>query len=246
MSEQAPRRRLAAILAADVVGYSRLMQQDEPGTLAALKARRRELVEPAVAAHRGRIFKVMGDGVLIEFASAVDAAECAVAIRHGMAEANAGLSEGRRIELRIGVNLGDVMVEGSDLYGDGVNLASRVQEIAEPGEICVSGKVREELEGKAGLAFEELGERKLKNIAMPIRVHKVRSGQAGSPAISQPLPLPDKPSIAVLPKTCPVIQSRNTSLTAWLRKSSRPCLECVGCSSSRAIRALRSRTERWT
>jgi adenylate cyclase len=198
MAEERARRRLAAILAADVVGYSRLMQEDEPGTLSALKVRRKELLEPTVAGHRGRIFKVMGDGVLIEFASAVDAVECAVAIRHAMGEANAGVPLGKRIELRIGVNLGDVMVEGSDLYGDGVNLASRLQEIAEPGDICVSAKVREEVEGKAGLAFEDLGERKLKNIAIPARVHRVPSGGA-PPTGSQPLPLPDKPSIVVLP-----------------------------------------------
>src|SRR5215468_572623 len=145
MTGERVQRRLAAILAADVVGYSRLMERDEAGTVAALKAQR-ETLEPAVAGHRGRIFKVMGDGVLIEFASAVDAVECAVAIRRAMGEANAGVPLGKRIELRIGVNLGDVMVEGSDLYGDGVNLASRLQEIAEPGDICVSAKVREEVE----------------------------------------------------------------------------------------------------
>jgi adenylate cyclase len=175
------------------------MRADEAGTLAVLKARRRALLEPAVAGHHGRIFKVMGDAVLVEFASAVDAVECGVAIQRAMAEANGDVPAGNRIELRIGINLGDVMVEGSDLYGDGVNVAVRLQEVAEPGEICVSTKVREEVGGKAGLAFNDLGERVIKGIAMPIRVYGVQSGSRLAPATSVPLPLPDKPSIAVLP-----------------------------------------------
>ena len=138
MAEERAQRRLAAILAADVVGYSRLMQLDEAGTLAALKARRREVLQPAIARHRGRIVKVMGDGVLVEFASAVDAVECAVALQEAMEAANAGLPEDRRIVLRIGINLGDVMVEGSDLYGDGVNIAARLEALAEPGSVFIS------------------------------------------------------------------------------------------------------------
>jgi len=139
MSEQTPRRRLAAILAADVVGYSRLMGKDEAGTLAALKARRKEVLEPLVALHRGRVFKIAGDGVLVEFASAVHAVQCAIDLQQGMSATNAELPAERRIVLRIGVNLGDVMVEGSDLYGDGVNIAARLEGIADPGGILVSG-----------------------------------------------------------------------------------------------------------
>src|SRR5687767_11846225 len=134
-------RRLAAIFAADVVGYSRLMEQDEAGTLAALKERRRTIVAPLVAQHHGRIIKVMGDGVLVEFASAVDAVACAVELQRRMAEANADQPSSRTITLRIGINLGDVIVEGSDLYGEGVNIAARLEALAEPGGICVSGTV---------------------------------------------------------------------------------------------------------
>ena len=133
MSEQRPQRRLAAILAADVVGYSRLMGADEAGTLAVLKARRAEVLQPIVAKHRGRVVKLMGDGVLVEFASAVDAVECAIQLQKAMEAANAGVPEDRRIVLRIGINLGDVMVEGGDLYGDGVNIAARLESLAEPG-----------------------------------------------------------------------------------------------------------------
>ena len=132
MADERAQRRLAAILAADVVGYSRLMEADEAGTLATLKARRREVLEPIVARHRGRVFKVTGDGVLVEFASAVNAVQCAVDLQQGMAAANDGQPEDRQIVLRIGVNLGDVMVEGSDLYGDGVNIAARLETLAEP------------------------------------------------------------------------------------------------------------------
>ena len=139
MAETRVQRRLAAILAADVVGYSRLMEQDESGTLATLKARRKEVLEPLVVRHQGRIFKVAGDGVLVEFGSAVNAVQCAVELQRGMAAANGDLPEARHIVLRIGVNLGDVMVEGSDLYGDGVNIAARLEGIAEPGSVLVSG-----------------------------------------------------------------------------------------------------------
>jgi class 3 adenylate cyclase len=144
MSEQTPQRRLAAILAADVVGYSRMMQADEAGTLAALKSRRTEILQPLVSKHHGRIIKVMGDGVLIDFASAVEAVNCAVALQGSMAVANEGDKESQRIVLRIGINLGDVIVEGSDLYGDGINVAARLEGIAEAGSIFVSGKVRSE------------------------------------------------------------------------------------------------------
>jgi adenylate cyclase len=197
MAEERVQRRLAAILAADVVGYSRLMEQDEAGTLAALKTRRKEVLDPAVARRRGRVFKLAGDGVLVEFASPVDAVECAIELQQGMAQANAGLPEDRRIVLRIGINLGDVMVEGSDLYGDGVNIAARLETIAEPEGICISGKVHDEIRRKLVLACNELGEQQLKNIAAPVRVYRVmKQGLQGS--VVEGLPAPAKPSIAVL------------------------------------------------
>src|SRR3954447_21459786 len=143
-------RRLSAILAADVVGYSRLMERDEAGTLARLKAHRKELVEPLVAGHRGRVVKLMGDGALVEFASAVDAVECAVAIQDGMARRETGLPEGERVRFRVGINLGDVIVEGGDLYGDGVNVAARLEQLAEPGGIVVSGTAFDHLRGALG------------------------------------------------------------------------------------------------
>jgi len=203
-------RRLAAIFAADVVGYSRLMGADEAGTLTALRGHREALIEPAIADHRGRIVKLMGDGVLAEFASAVNAAECAIAIQAGMAERNAGIPADRRLAFRIGINLGDVIVEGDDIYGDGVNIAARIEGLAEPGGVCISGNVHEQIVGKLDLTFEDLGEPALKNIDRRVRVYRIADGTdtspgagAGEPAPQAaggaPLALPDKPSIAVLP-----------------------------------------------
>src|SRR5258706_3569106 len=200
MAEERVQRRLAAILAADVVGYSRLMQADETGTHAAIKARGITILQPLIAKHRGRIVKLMGDGVLMEFASAVNAVECAVELQAAMAAANAETPEPQRIVLRVGINLGDVMVEGSDLYGDGVNIAARLEEMAEPGSIVISRKVHEEIERKLPLTCEDLGERLLKNIATPIRVYRVM-GMRKQAATTGGLPLPNKPSIAVLPFT---------------------------------------------
>ena len=150
-------RRLAAILAADVVGYSRLMELNESATMTALKERRRSIVSPLVAEHHGRIVKVMGDGVLVEFASAVNAVSCAAELQRRMADANGDLPEDRWIILRIGINLGDLVVEGSDLYGDGVNVAARLQALAEPGEICISGSVYDQVRRKVDFKFDELG-----------------------------------------------------------------------------------------
>jgi len=195
-------RRLAAILAADVAGYSRLMGEDEEGTLAELKLKaiRRELSDPKVKEHRGRIVKTTGDGLLIEFASVVDAVRCAVEVQREMAERNADVPPGRRIELRMGINVGDIIKDGRDIYGDGVNIAARLEGLAEPGGICVSARVQEDATGKLDLVFEDLGEQQLKNIARPVRVFRVamerRVEGAKEPA---PLALPDKPSIAVLP-----------------------------------------------
>src|SRR5262245_14854092 len=179
MAEERVQRRLAAILAADVVGYSRLMEQDEAGTLAALKSRRKGVLEPLVARYQGRVFKLTGDGVLVQFDSAVNAVQCAVDLQQGMAAATGDQSDGRSIVLRIGVNLGDVLVEGSDLYGDGVNVAARLESIAEPGGILVSGTVFDHAKNKIKAAFEDLGTQVLKNIAEPVRVYRV----AGTPRV---------------------------------------------------------------
>jgi len=193
-------RRLAAILAADVVGYSRLLEQDEAGTLAALKQRRRDVLNPLVAKHHGRVVKVMGDGVLVEFASVVNAVSCAVELQKKMTAANDGVVVDRRISLRIGINLGDVVVEGDDLYGDGVIIGVRLQAMAAPGSILVSGTAYDHIRNKAGVGFDELGAQTLKNIAEAVRVYRVRPG--GEATVTRPaLTLPDKPSIAVLPFT---------------------------------------------
>jgi TolB-like protein len=198
LSYERVERRLTAILAADVAGYSRLMGADEEGTLAQLKAHRRALVDPKIAEHRGRIVKTTGDGMLVEFASVVDAVRCAVEVQRGMAERNADVAQDNRIEFRVGIHQGDVIIEGGDIFGDGVNVAARLEGLAEPGGICVSGRVQEDAEGKLELVFENAGEQQLKNIARPVRVYRVRLGSVAlSPRPA--LPLPDRPSIAVLP-----------------------------------------------
>jgi len=243
-----PARRLAAILAADVVGYSRLMGVEEEGTLANLRAVRTELIDPSLAAHRGRLVKTTGDGFLVEFASVVDALRCAIEWQQGMERRNSGVAEGRRIVFRIGVNLGDVIVEGDDIFGDGVNVAARLQSVATPGTICISGAARDQVLDKLPVVFEDLGRLRVKNIARPVPAFLVRPGTQARPAIhvrlwrgaagrvliltaivaaaagaaallwlapwtpgtgrvpldataptTQALPLPDKPSIAVLP-----------------------------------------------
>ena len=192
-------RHIAAILAADVVGYSRLMEADEAGTLAVLKARRRDVLEPLVAKHRGRVFKVTGDGVLVEFASAVNAVQCAVDLQQGMSAANSDQPEDRHIILRIGVNLGDVMVEGGDLYGDGVNIAARLETIAEPGAIVISGTAYDQVRNKVKVAFDDLGAQNLKNIAEPVRAYRV----AGTPVvtITRPRPRPTNPPSPCCPSS---------------------------------------------
>src|SRR6516225_1386683 len=200
MPEQAPQRRIAAILVADVVGYSRMMQADEAGTLAALKSRRTDILQPLVSKHHGRVIKVMGDGVLVEFASAVSAVQCAADLQQAMAASNRELSEDRQIMLRIGINLGDVMVEGSDLYGDGVNIAARLEAIADPGGIVLTRTTYDYMKSKVKVGFEAIGVQRLKNIAEPVRVYRVGSSDAARAAPAVPvLVLPDKPSIAVLP-----------------------------------------------
>jgi adenylate cyclase len=244
--EKAMERRLAVIFAADVVGYSRLMEQDEAGTFERLKARRRELIEPEIEKHHGRIFKLMGDGLLAEFASVVDAVECAISLQRGMTERNASARDNQRIDLRIGINLGEVIVEGEDRYGDGVNIAARLQQLAEPGGIYVSGKVAKEVEKRIAVTFEAMGEQKVKNIAQPVETYGLSMNTADGSSVRatrrlsqkrrwsmlviglallvvvavtanwlrpwepkielasverMALPLPDKPSVAVLPFT---------------------------------------------
>jgi adenylate cyclase len=190
-------RRLAAILAGDVAGYSRMMGADEEGTLLRLNAHRREFLEPKIADHRGRIVKRTGDGVLIEFASAVDATRCAVEIQRGMVERNAPVPQDKRIELRIGIHVGDVIIEDSDIFGDGVNIAARLENIAQPGGICLSDDAYRQVRGKLDANFQDAGERELKNIARPVRVYQLQ--QSGRTMEVPVLALPDKPSIAVLP-----------------------------------------------
>jgi TolB-like protein/class 3 adenylate cyclase len=189
-------RRLAAILAADVAGYSRLMGEDEAGTAQALREHR-AVAEPLVAKHGGRIVKTTGDGVLIEFASIVGAVECAIALQQLASERNAGIADERRMEWRIGVHLGDVLVEGDDILGDGVNIAARLEGIAEPGGICISEDAFRQVRGKVAAEFVDIGEQSLKNIARPLRVYRIGPSLAPEPPAG--LPLPDKPSIAVLP-----------------------------------------------
>ena len=206
MSGERVERRLAAILAADVAEYSRLMGQDETGTLRRLRDHRRELIDPEIAEHKGRIVKTTGDGILIEFPSVVEAVACAVAVQRGMAERNVSAPEDQQIVFRIGVNLGDIIfAEDNDIHGDGVNVAARLEGIAEPGGICISGTVRDHIGDRLDLTFDDLGEQALKNITRPMRVHRVRLATVEKtsevvPTENPPvLALPDKPSIAVLP-----------------------------------------------
>ena len=197
MAEARVERRLAAILAADVAGYSRLMGVDEEGTLAALKADRSEIVDPKIAEHRGRIVKTTGDGALVEFASAVDAMRCAMEIQRAMAARNASIIEDRRIEFRIGINVGDIIIDDGDIYGDGVNIAARVEALARPGAICISDNAYQQVKGKFALEVSDMGEQQLKNIAEPVQVYQVQLEELARTALA----LPDKPSIAVLPFT---------------------------------------------
>jgi TolB-like protein len=191
-------RRLAAILAADVAGYSRLMGQDEAGLLARLRAHRRELIDPKIAEHKGRIVKTTGDGMLVEFPSVVEAVACALAMQRAMAERNRATPEDQRIVFRVGINLGDIIVEDGDIFGDGVNIAARLEAMAEPGGICISSTVLTQTRGKLDFPTEDLGDQALKNIAQPVHVFRVLAGAKHMPEPAA-LPLPEKPSIAVLP-----------------------------------------------
>ena len=200
-------RRLAAILAADVAGYSRLMGADEEGTHERLKTLIRQLVDPKVREHRGRIVKNTGDGMLVDFGSIVDAVRCAAEIQQAMKDCNSDIPEDKRISFRMGINLGDVIVEPDDIFGDGVNLAARLEALAEPGGICISRTVHDHISERLPYSFEDIGEQSLKNIARPVHVYRIPLGAEpksaatkASEAVPQsPLPLPNKPSIAVLP-----------------------------------------------
>jgi TolB-like protein/class 3 adenylate cyclase len=200
-------RRLTAVLAADVAGYSRLMGHDEEGTLAKLKSFRKALVDPAIAEHRGHIVKTAGDGMLAEFASAVDAARCAIEVQRGMAEQNTGVPQELRIEFRIGIHVGDIIIDESDIFGDGVNIAARLEGIAQSGGICISDDAHRQIRGKVGAVFDDMGPQLLKNIAEPMRVWRIQIGNGSASTFArnvyaesgQSLALPDKPSIAVLP-----------------------------------------------
>jgi class 3 adenylate cyclase/Tfp pilus assembly protein PilF len=192
-------RRLAAILVADVVGYSRLMADDEAGTLSALRERRKSIIEPLVREYSGRIVKFTGDGVLVEFASAVKALDCALEIQSRMAAANAGAGHAQPVLLRIGVNLGEVVNEGADIFGDGVNIAARLEALAQPGGICVSAKIQDEVAGKVSCAFADIGEQMLKNMSRPVRAYRVTAPPAGAARVQARVPSSRKPVVAVLP-----------------------------------------------
>src|SRR3954452_20199639 len=198
MPAEAVERRLSAILAADIAGYSRLVGLDEEGTLARLKGVRRDLIEPTIADHKGRIVKTTGDGMLVEFASVVDAVRCAVAVQRTTAAREVAQPEDRRIAFRVGVNLGDIVVDREDILGDGVNIAARLEGIAEPGGICLSASAHEQVRDKVEGEFADLGDQTLKNIARPVRAYRVLLAKPVSAPAATP-PVPDKPSIAVLP-----------------------------------------------
>jgi adenylate cyclase len=206
MAEDRVERRLAAILAGDIAGYSRLMGVDEEGTLHNLKVHRKELVDPKITEHRGRIVKTTGDGILVEFVSVVDAVRCAVDIQRGMAERNADVPVDKRIQFRIGINVGDIIIDGGDIFGDGVNVAARLETLADPGGILVSSVVHDQVRDKLSFGFEDMGEQIVKNISRPVNVHRVHltetSPEKTETASSQQKPLStgsERPSIAVLP-----------------------------------------------
>lgn len=207
MSTDHVERRLTAVLAADVAGYSRLMGRDEEGTLAKLKSFRKAFLDPAITKHRGHIVKTTGDGVLAEFASAVDAARCAIEVQRGMGEQNASLPQELKLEFRIGIHVGDVIIDENDIFGDGVNIAARLEGIAQPGSVCISDDAHRQIRGKVDIVFDDMGPQLLKNIAEPMRAWRMQisnnsastSGRDVSSVSNQPLTLPNKPSIAVLP-----------------------------------------------
>ena len=227
MAEERVQRRLSAILAADVVGYSRLMEQDEADTFHRLRTHWKDLFEPEIERQHGRIFKLMGDGLLAEFGSVVDAVECAAALQGSLSERNASLPKERRIDVRIGINLGEVIVEGEDRYGEGVNIAARLQELAEPGGICVSGKVAKEVEKKLSFGLEPIGEQQVKNIAEPVSVYRVvRDGTHQRPQLARRLSAIGRRRVIVAAAVFVVLLAATsvgaTSTSASLRRAARP------------------------
>ena len=217
-----------AILAADVAGYSRLVGADEEGTLVQWKAHWRELIDPKISEHRGRVVRITGDGLLVEFASVVAAVRCALEVQRAMVARNAAVPQEKRIEFRMGINVGDIIIDGTEMWGDGVNVAARLEALSEPGGICVSGRVQEDVQGRLNIAFEDTGEQQLKHIPRPVRVYRVRIHAAAKAAA---LALPAKPSIAVLPfNNMSGDPEQVTSPTALWKRSSRHCRECIGCS----------------
>ena len=203
MAEQRVQRRLAAILVADVVGYSRLMGADETGTLAALKAHREDLINPLIAGHGGRIVKLMGDGALAEFASVVDAVECAVAMQRGVAGRNAGIPQQRRIEFRIGINVGDVIAEDGDIFGDGVNIAARLEALSDTGGVRIAGNVYDQVKNKTECAFEDMGLQQVKNIEDPVHTYRVllQGSEVETGSDASAAAVLSRPALAVLPFT---------------------------------------------
>ena len=186
-------RRLAAILAADIAGYSRLMGLDEEGTLARLKACRKALVDPKIAEYRGRIVKTTGDGMLVEFGSAVDAVRCAVEVQRGMAVSNVDIPEIKRIEFRIGIHVGDIIIDDNDIFGDGVNIAARLEGISDPGGICISDDAHRQIRGKTEIAYDDMGHQSLKNISEPMRAWRARPAASATPAVVVAGPRPPWP-----------------------------------------------------
>ncbi|MGA7667514.1 MAG: adenylate/guanylate cyclase domain-containing protein [Pseudolabrys sp.] len=255
MAEDRVDRRLAAIFAGDIAGYSRLMGVDEEGTLRQLKAHRKELVDPKITEHRGRIVKTTGDGMLVEFVSVVDAVRCGVDIQRGMAERNSGLPADKRIEFRIGINVGDIISDSNDIYGDGVNVAARLEALADPGGIMVSRTVHDQVRDKLSFGFKDMGEQPVKNIARPIGVYQVSliENTHRSQSKTPKLP-PRRKSQAPIARQSPYCRSpisaatpsRNTSPTAFPRTSSQACRSCDGSSSSREIRHSPTRARRST
>ncbi len=243
MSSEHVERRLAAILAADVAGYSRLMGADEEGTLARLKAVRKAIVDPAIASHRGHIVKTTGDGMLIEFASAVDAVRSAVEIQRSMAEQNAAVPPDQRIEFRIGTHVGDVIFDDNDIFGDGVNIAARLEGIAEPGGVCMSDDAYRQVRGKVDIAFEDMGPQNLKNITEPMRAWRLKMSASASAATSTKPPVRPSSSpklklwlyltslqLQYCPsRTCRATPSRSISPMAWLKTSSPRCRDLGHC-----------------
>jgi adenylate cyclase len=251
-------RRLAAIFAADVAGYSRLMGADEEGTHERLKAHRRELVDLKISEHSGRMVKTTGDGMLVEFTSVVDAVRCAVEVQRGMAERDAETPPEKRIEFRTGINLGDVIVEEHDIFGDGVNVAARLEALAEPGGICVSPVVRDQVRGKLDYTFEDLGEQQVKNIARPIRVYAVRLDAVAAPPASRASLDSTAPQSAIAPRLSIVVLpfancgcSRRTSANAGQSEISERSLiarnrKFESISLQRRVRQTRSRSAHQT